>query len=61
MTTIPQLARAISDVLNTLPNTIAHHIGFAKRRSKLTAAAFVQALVFGWQANPASQSCLLVS
>jgi hypothetical protein len=54
MTTIPQLARAMSHVLNSVPNEVARQTGFAKRQSKLTGAAFVQTLVFGWQANPAS-------
>jgi hypothetical protein len=38
--------------LLSFPNTIAHSTGFTQRRSKCTAARFVQTLVFGWLAHP---------
>jgi Transposase DDE domain len=52
MTTIPQLAHAMSDLLSTAADSAARQIGFVKRRSKLSGAAFVQTLVFGWQSKP---------
>src|SRR5690242_18058821 len=52
MTTVPQLAQALQTVLTTTADVAARRTGFVQRQSKLTGAAFVQALVFGWLANP---------
>lgn len=52
MTTVPQLAETLQAVLTSTANTAARTTGFVQRQSKLTGAAFVQALVFGWLANP---------
>src|SRR5690348_17182038 len=52
MTTITQVAAAMQAALLYFPNTIAHTTGFTQRRSKCTAALFVQTLVFGWLAQP---------
>jgi hypothetical protein len=52
MTTIPQVAAALQATLLYFPNTIARSTGFTQRRSKCTAALFVQTLVFGWLAQP---------
>lgn len=52
MTTVPQLAQALQTVLTTTAERAARRTGFVQRQSKLTGAAFVQALVFGWLANP---------
>ena len=51
-----QAVRAVSEELHTLLTTMANQLagesGFVQRVSKLTGAAFVQALVFGWLNNP---------
>lgn len=52
MTTIPQVAAAMQATLLYFPNIIARTTGFTQRRSKCTAALFVQTLVFGWLAQP---------
>jgi hypothetical protein len=52
MTTVPQLAQTLQTVFTTTADAAARATGFVQRRSKLTGAAFVQALVFGWLANP---------
>jgi hypothetical protein len=52
MTTVPQLAQTLQTVFTTTADVAARATGFVQRRSKLTGAAFVQALVFGWLANP---------
>ena len=52
MTTMAQLATAMQATLLYFPNTIARSSGFTQRRSKCTAALFVQTLVFGWLAHP---------
>jgi hypothetical protein len=52
MTTVPQLAQTLQTVFTTTADVAARTTGFVQRRSKLTGAAFVQALVFGWLANP---------
>jgi len=51
-TTIPHVARALTDVLTSVADRAAHSSGFVRRQSKLTGAAFVQTLTFGWLANP---------
>jgi Transposase DDE domain len=52
MTTVPQLAQTLQIVFTTTADAAARATGFVQRRSKLSGAAFVQALVFGWLANP---------
>jgi Transposase DDE domain len=52
MTTVPQLAQTLQTVFTTTADIAARTTGFVQRRSKLSGAAFVQALVFGWLANP---------
>jgi hypothetical protein len=52
MTTVAQLAEAMQTLLTTTADATARATHFVQRRSKLTGATFVQALVFGWLANP---------
>jgi hypothetical protein len=52
MTTVAHLAQTLQTVLTSSANSAARATGFVQRQSKLTGAAFVQALVFGWLANP---------
>jgi hypothetical protein len=52
MTTVPQRAQTLQTVFTTTADAAARATGCVQRRSKLTGAAFVQALVFGWLANP---------
>jgi len=52
MTTVPQLAQTLQTVFTTTADAAAWATGFVRRRSKLSGAAFVQALVFGWLADP---------
>lgn len=52
MTTIAQVATAMQEVLGPVADRAACATGFVQRRSKLTGAAFVQTLVFGWLAQP---------
>lgn len=52
MTTVADLTQTLQTLVTTTAETAARRTGFVQRRSKLTGAAFVQALVFGWLANP---------
>jgi len=52
MTKLPRLADALRDVLGRTANRLARRTGFVRRQRKLTGAAFVQALVFGWLDDP---------
>jgi hypothetical protein len=52
MTTVPELAETLQTLLTTTADALARRTGFVQRRSKLTGAAFAQALVFGWLATP---------
>jgi hypothetical protein len=52
MTTIPEVASALRDVLTTAADAAAEASGLVQRRSKLTGALFVQTLVYGWLATP---------
>jgi hypothetical protein len=52
MTTVPHLAQTLQPLFTTTADTLARATGFVQRRSKRTGAAFAQALVFGWLANP---------
>ena len=49
---VPRLARALRAVLTTEADRAAERVGFVRRRRKLSGAAFVQALVFGWIDDP---------
>ena len=51
MTTIPQLAEVLQELLSSMADRIARETGFVRRASKLTGALFSQTLVFGWLAN----------
>jgi len=48
MTTIPQLATVLQTVLGPVADAAGETTGFVQRQSKLTGAAFVQTLVFGY-------------
>jgi hypothetical protein len=52
MTTIPEVASVLRDVLATTADAAAEASGFVRRRSKLSGALFVQTLVYGWLATP---------
>lgn len=52
MSTIPRVAECMHRVLTDVANEAAEKSGFVRRRRKLDGASFVQALVFGWLANP---------
>lgn len=52
MTSIPQVSAIVQQLLTDSANAAAERSGFSKRRSKISGALFVQALVFGWLANP---------
>lgn len=54
MVTVPQLARVLQSVLTTTADGAARTSGFVQRSSKLSAAGFVQSLVFGWLAKPSA-------
>jgi hypothetical protein len=51
-TTISEVAETLRDVLGSCANAVAAETGFVQRKSKLTGAAFVQTLTFGWLARP---------
>jgi hypothetical protein len=52
MSSLPQVADALQHVLTEVPMALARETGFCQRRSKLTAAVFVQTAVLGWLAHP---------
>ena len=52
MLTVADVAQTLQSVLGREAEDAARASGFVQRRSKLTGAAFVQALVFGWLADP---------
>jgi Transposase DDE domain len=52
VTSLPRVAAALQHVLTAVPAALARESGFCQRRSKLTAACFVQATVLGWLAHP---------
>jgi len=52
MTIIPQVARAVHEVLNTVAATLGRSTGFVQRACKVNGALFVQTLVFTFLANP---------
>jgi Transposase DDE domain len=52
MTTIPQVARAMDEILTTVADAAARTTRFVLRRSPLGGATFSQTLVFGFLGNP---------
>jgi hypothetical protein len=52
MTTIPQVARAMREILTTVADTAARTTRFVLRRSPLGGATFSQTLIFGFLGNP---------
>lgn len=52
MTSVSQLCQTFQTVLTTVADGVARTTRFVQRQSKLTGAAFVQTLVFGWWDNP---------
>ena len=52
MSSLPQVAAALQHVLVEVPDALARETGFCRRRSKVSAACFVQAVVLGWLAHP---------
>jgi Transposase DDE domain len=52
MTTIPQVARAMREILTTVADAAARSTRFVLRRSPLGGATFSQALVFGFLSHP---------
>lgn len=54
MPTIAQVATAMRHVLTTVADEAGRRAGFIQRQRKRSGAAFVQALVFAWWANPAA-------
>jgi hypothetical protein len=54
MSSIPQVCLALQTVFTTVATAAARSSGFIRRQRQLTGAGFVQALVFGFLANPAA-------
>ena len=54
MATVPQVATALQSVFTITANSAARRSGFIQRQRRLTGAAFVQGLVFGWLAHPSA-------
>jgi hypothetical protein len=52
MTTVPQVGRTLQTLFTTTAETAARSAHLIQRERKLTGAAFVQGLVFGWLAHP---------
>ncbi len=52
MSSIPYVAAVLQTVFTTVANHAARTSGFIQRQRQLTGASFVQALVFGFLANP---------
>ena len=52
MTTIPQVARALREILTTVADVAARTTRFVRRRSPLGGATFSQTLVFGFLGHP---------
>lgn len=51
-TSLQELAEILQQLLIIDANHLGRSSGFIQRQRKLSGASFVQALVFGWQANP---------
>lgn len=54
MTTIPKVSEAVTEMLTASAEAAGVVSGFVQRRSKLSAALFVQTVVFGWLGKPAA-------
>jgi hypothetical protein len=54
MSNLGDVADALQTVLGEEANRLARATGFIQRQRKFSGASFVQTLVFGWMANPAS-------
>ncbi len=54
MRNLSHLPHAIQKLLTDVATQAGFSSGFVQRRSKLTAAAFVQSLTFGWLSNPSA-------
>lgn len=52
MWTVTQVSTTLQKLITTTANQLARETGFVQRASKLTGAAFVQTLLFGWLNNP---------
>ena len=52
MSSLPQIAAALQQVLGADAETAAREVGFVRRQRVLTGAGFVQALVLGWLVCP---------
>lgn len=52
MVSVADLAATLQPLFTTVADHAAHESGFIRRVRTLTGAAFVQALVFGWLADP---------
>lgn len=52
MSTVADVSQALQTLFTTTAEERARRSGFVQRTSTLSGAAFVQALVFGWLANP---------
>lgn len=52
MGSLPHLATCLQQILRQVPLTLEYTSGFCQRRSKCTAAHFVQTTVLGWAARP---------
>jgi hypothetical protein len=61
MDTIPLVCQTMQTILTTVAETAARHTGFVQRASRLTGAGFVQALTFGFLANPRATRADLAS
>ena len=52
MSSVPEVAQAMGEVLGAGAEQAAAETGLVQRRSRLTGSAFTQTLVFGWLADP---------
>lgn len=55
MTIVMDIAKAMQEVLTKRADELARKTGFIKRQRNMTGSGFVQALVFGWLAERASE------
>ena len=59
MSSVPEVAQAMSEVLAAGAEQAAAATGLVQRRSKLSGSIFTQTLVFGWLADPDASLCSL--
>jgi hypothetical protein len=52
MASVAPVAEVLQEVVGAVPEAVARETGFCVRRSKLSAARFVQTLVLGWWPHP---------